>query len=112
MGKTRPRISTSKRSATSSGNHERRRQSLSRGRLESFLRPGSESTTNPKKTNAMKTTRSLTSKSLVTAVALLLLCGTVLSAAEKKIILPEGAKAGGNYSPGILVDGTLYISGQ
>jgi 2-iminobutanoate/2-iminopropanoate deaminase len=55
---------------------------------------------------------SLTSKSIVTTVALLLLCGTVLSAAEKKIILPERAKAGGNYSPGILVDGTLYISGQ
>lgn len=32
--------------------------------------------------------------------------------AEKKIILPEGAKPGGNYSPGILIDGTLYISGQ
>jgi 2-iminobutanoate/2-iminopropanoate deaminase len=30
----------------------------------------------------------------------------------KKIILPRGTKAGGNFSPGILVDGTLYISGQ
>ncbi|MCI0389470.1 MAG: RidA family protein, partial [Acidobacteria bacterium] len=31
---------------------------------------------------------------------------------DKKIILPPGAKSGGNYSPGILTDGTLYISGQ
>ena len=26
--------------------------------------------------------------------------------------MPPGAKPGGNYSPGILIDGTLYISGQ
>ena len=32
--------------------------------------------------------------------------------AEKKIVLPPGAKPGGNFSPGILMDGTLYISGQ
>jgi 2-iminobutanoate/2-iminopropanoate deaminase len=32
--------------------------------------------------------------------------------ADKKIILPPGAKPGGNYSQGILTDGTLYISGQ
>ena len=32
--------------------------------------------------------------------------------ADKKIILPPGAKPGGNYSPGILTDGTLHISGQ
>ena len=25
---------------------------------------------------------------------------------------PKGASASGNYSPGILIDGTLYISGQ
>lgn len=31
---------------------------------------------------------------------------------EKQLIYPPGAKAGGNYTPGILVDGTLYISGQ
>jgi 2-iminobutanoate/2-iminopropanoate deaminase len=31
---------------------------------------------------------------------------------DKKIILPPGAKAGGNYSQGILTGGTLYISGQ
>jgi len=49
---------------------------------------------------------------MVTTITLLLLCANVLFAAEKKIILPAGAKPGGNYSPGILVDGTLYISGQ
>ncbi len=63
-----------------------------------------------KKTKATRI--SFTSKSIVTTVSLLLLCASVLFAAEKKIILPEGAKPGGNYSPGILVDGTLYISGQ
>jgi 2-iminobutanoate/2-iminopropanoate deaminase len=31
---------------------------------------------------------------------------------DKKIVLPPGAKPGGNYSQGILIDGTLYISGQ
>jgi|SRR5215831_10629046 len=29
----------------------------------------------------------------------------------KKFIYPRGAKAGGNWTPGILMDGTLYISG-
>lgn len=32
--------------------------------------------------------------------------------AERKIISPPGAKPGGNYSQGILIDGTLFISGQ
>jgi 2-iminobutanoate/2-iminopropanoate deaminase len=31
---------------------------------------------------------------------------------DKKIISPPGTKPGGNYSQGILVDGTLYVSGQ
>ena len=31
---------------------------------------------------------------------------------ERQIIRPKGTAPGGNYSPGILVDGTLYISGQ
>src|SRR6185436_8771508 len=61
----------------------------------------------------IKATRiNLISRSMVTTITLLLLGANVLIAAEKKIILPEGAKPGGNYSPGILVDGTLYISGQ
>src|SRR5215831_13348913 len=32
-------------------------------------------------------------------------------APAKKFIYPPGAKAGGNWTPGILMDGTLYISG-
>jgi 2-iminobutanoate/2-iminopropanoate deaminase len=36
----------------------------------------------------------------------------LLSGAEKKIITPPGVKQGGNYSQGILIDGTLYVSGQ
>jgi 2-iminobutanoate/2-iminopropanoate deaminase len=32
-------------------------------------------------------------------------------APQKKVIYPPGAKAGGNFSPGILVDGSLYVSG-
>jgi 2-iminobutanoate/2-iminopropanoate deaminase len=32
-------------------------------------------------------------------------------APQKKIIYPPGAKAGGNFSPGILIDGSLYVSG-
>lgn len=50
-------------------------------------------------------------KPIWAAVLLFLSVGTITSA-DKKIILPEGAKPGGNYSPGILVDGMLYISGQ
>jgi len=43
---------------------------------------------------------------------LVLLCAEPAFAADKKIISPPGAKPGGNYSQGILVDDTLYISGQ
>ena len=31
---------------------------------------------------------------------------------DKKVILPPGAKPSGNWSHGILLDGTLYISGM
>ena len=51
-------------------------------------------------------------KTFVATFALAGLSATLLCGADKKIILPEGAKPGGNYSPGILVDGILYISGQ
>jgi len=48
---------------------------------------------------------------------ILILCLTVVGTAssvqaQKKIVVPSGASASGNYSPGILIDGTLYISGQ
>ena len=33
-------------------------------------------------------------------------------APQKKVIYPPGAKAGGNFSPGILIDGSLYVSGM
>jgi 2-iminobutanoate/2-iminopropanoate deaminase len=32
--------------------------------------------------------------------------------ADRKIVSPPHSKPGGNYSQGILIDGTLYISGQ
>ena len=34
------------------------------------------------------------------------------SAAQKQIVRPSGTAPGGNFSPGILIEGTLYISGQ
>jgi 2-iminobutanoate/2-iminopropanoate deaminase len=47
------------------------------------------------------------------AVAWLAVCGAgFVFGADKTIISPPGSKPGGNYSQGILVDGTLYISGQ
>ena len=49
---------------------------------------------------------------IATIITLLLLCTGLTTGAERKVILPAGAKPGGPYSPGILVDGTLYISGQ
>jgi 2-iminobutanoate/2-iminopropanoate deaminase len=45
-------------------------------------------------------------------VALVALCAGMVFGANRQIIYPKGAKPGGNFSPGILVDGTLYISGQ
>ena len=33
-------------------------------------------------------------------------------APQKKIIYPPGTKAGGNFSPGIMIDGSLYVSGM
>jgi 2-iminobutanoate/2-iminopropanoate deaminase len=51
-------------------------------------------------------------KSTATILLLNLLFAGLAFGADKKIILPPGAKPGGNFSPGILIDGTLYISGQ
>jgi len=45
-------------------------------------------------------------------VTLVVLCAGMVFGANKQIIYPKGAKPGGNFSPGILVDGTLFISGQ
>ena len=56
------------------------------------------------------TSRGLMRQSAI-VVAWLAVCGAVFGA-DKTIISPPGSKPGGNYSQGILVDGTLYISGQ
>ena len=47
-------------------------------------------------------------------IALLLLCLCLVfpAFAQKKIIYPPGFPTAGPYSPGVLVDGTLYIAGQ
>jgi enamine deaminase RidA (YjgF/YER057c/UK114 family) len=51
-------------------------------------------------------------KSIFAMILLTLFVSGPGSGTDKKIILPPGAKAGGNYSQGILTGGTLYISGQ
>jgi 2-iminobutanoate/2-iminopropanoate deaminase len=53
-------------------------------------------------------------KSMLFILVLFLIsfAGCAKSHVEKKIILPPGANAAGNWSPGILVDGTLYVSGM
>jgi 2-iminobutanoate/2-iminopropanoate deaminase len=51
-------------------------------------------------------------KSLITTVALLSLCATCALGAEKTVIRPPGAEPGGAWSHGILVDGTLFVSGM
>jgi hypothetical protein len=51
-------------------------------------------------------------KSIVTSALLAFFCARLMFGADKRIISPPGTKPGGNYSQGILVDGTLYISGQ
>jgi 2-iminobutanoate/2-iminopropanoate deaminase len=51
-------------------------------------------------------------KRIVATLSLVALCAGVALGAEKQIVRPPGTKPGGNYSPGILVDGTLYVSGQ
>lgn len=46
------------------------------------------------------------------AVLTLTFFACVLPGAEKKAIYPPGASKGGVLTPAILVDGTLYLSGQ
>jgi 2-iminobutanoate/2-iminopropanoate deaminase len=47
-----------------------------------------------------------------TIVVLLFVFAAPVFGADKKVIVPPGTKPGGNYSQGILIDGTLYVSGQ
>jgi 2-iminobutanoate/2-iminopropanoate deaminase len=44
--------------------------------------------------------------------ALLIVLALPLAAEKKTIVPPEFAGSTANFSPGILVDGTLYVSGQ
>jgi 2-iminobutanoate/2-iminopropanoate deaminase len=44
--------------------------------------------------------------------ALLVVLALPLAAEKKTIVPPEFAGSTANFSPGILVDGTLYVSGQ
>ena len=48
----------------------------------------------------------------VTTVALISLCASMALAADKKVIRPKGAEPNAGWSHGILVDGTLYVSGM
>jgi 2-iminobutanoate/2-iminopropanoate deaminase len=50
-------------------------------------------------------------KTFIRTAALILLSADLIAGGQQ-IIRPPGTKPGGNFSPGILVDGTLYISGQ
>jgi len=45
-------------------------------------------------------------------LTLVLVLACCLSAAKKTIVPPEFASSTAPYSPGILADGTLYVSGQ
>ena len=51
-------------------------------------------------------------KSLIATVVLIGLCADTTRGADKKIILPKGAEPSAAWSYGILVDGTLYVSGM
>src|ERR1051325_9149660 len=47
----------------------------------------------------------------LTVLVLGLVLGLSAFAASKKVIQPKGSPTGRPFSPGILVDGTLYVSG-
>ena len=51
-------------------------------------------------------------KPIVTTLILVSLCAGLTLGAEKKVILPKGATPNAGWSYGILVDGTLYVSGM
>ncbi len=50
--------------------------------------------------------------SIVCVSLLVFFCAGSVLGVDKKIVSPPHSKPGGNYSQGILIDGTLYISGQ
>ena len=49
---------------------------------------------------------------IASLIVVVLMAAVPAIAAEKRIVMPPGAKPGGNFSPGVLIDGTLYVSGQ
>ena len=49
---------------------------------------------------------------LITTVALISMCASSALGADKKVIIPKGAEPNAGWSYGVLVDGTLYISGM
>lgn len=51
-------------------------------------------------------------KALVAISALVSLYASVALCSERTVIRPPGAASGGAWSHGILIDGTLYISGM
>ena len=48
----------------------------------------------------------------IAIVALISLCSSAALAADKKVIRPKGAEPNAEWSHGILIDGTLYVSGM
>jgi 2-iminobutanoate/2-iminopropanoate deaminase len=48
----------------------------------------------------------------IATAALISLCSSLALAADKKVIRPKGAQPNAGWSHGILVDGTLYVSGM
>ena len=48
----------------------------------------------------------------IAAVALIALCSSLALAADKKVIRPKGAEPNAGWSYGLLIDGTLYVSGM
>ncbi len=48
----------------------------------------------------------------ITTLALVAVCAALALGADKKVIRPKGAVPNAGWSYGILVDGTLYISGM
>jgi 2-iminobutanoate/2-iminopropanoate deaminase len=51
-------------------------------------------------------------RTVVRSAALLLLSSLCAFASEKRIIYPKEFASGKPYSPGVVVSGTLYVSGQ
>jgi 2-iminobutanoate/2-iminopropanoate deaminase len=51
-------------------------------------------------------------KRIASALAVVAVCAGLALGAEKRIIRPAGVQSSRNWSHGILVDGTLYVSGM